>query len=152
MSATGTPAGERLVDIIGTMVHGGVNARRTLARGLIITYLAPEPDTPREQARWSLTAARVGLWPDDQELKIVRDCLYHGVATAPVGAGLRRVAVDQAGAAAAGGRAAAGYVHDDVAAVAGAGGVRRAGGAAGDAGGGAGAEMRVGLWWGGGVL
>ena len=76
MSATGTPAGERLVDIIGVMVHGGVNARRTLARGLIITYLAPEPDTPREQARWSLTAARVGLWPDDQELKIVRDCLY----------------------------------------------------------------------------
>ncbi len=67
---------ERLIDIITAMVHGGVNARRTLSRGLIITYMAPEPDTPREQWRYSLTAARVSVWPDDQELKIVRDCLY----------------------------------------------------------------------------
>lgn len=65
-----------LADIIAAMVHGGVNARRTLARGLIITYLAPDPDTPRPQQAYALTAARVGLWPDDQELKIVRSCLY----------------------------------------------------------------------------
>ena len=84
MPATGTPAGERLTDIIGAMVHGGVNARRTLARGLIVTYITPEPDTPREQQRYSLTAARIGLWPDEPELKIVRDCLYRAWRRHPV--------------------------------------------------------------------
>jgi hypothetical protein len=69
------PETERLVDIIGQMVHGGVNARRTLSRGLIITYMTPEPDMARERARWSLTAARLNLWPDDKELQIVFGCL-----------------------------------------------------------------------------
>lgn len=67
---------ERLRDIIAEMVHGGVNARRRLGRGLIIEYRAPDPDTPREQWRYALTAARQGVWPEDQELKIVHDCLY----------------------------------------------------------------------------
>lgn len=67
---------ERLTDIIRELVHAERNARRTLTRGLILVYRAPEPDTPREQALWSCTAARVNLWPDDQELKIVHDCLY----------------------------------------------------------------------------
>lgn len=83
MSATGTSAGERLVDIITNMVHGGVNARRTLSRGLIITYMAPEPDVSREQARWSLTAARLNHWPDDEELKIVLGCLHAAWRTIP---------------------------------------------------------------------
>lgn len=64
---------ERLTNIIGQMVHGGVNARRTLSRGLIISYFTPEPDTPREQQRYVLSAARLNVWPDDQELKVVYD-------------------------------------------------------------------------------
>lgn len=72
---TATPPGERLTDIIGKMVHGEVNARRTLSRGLILTYMTPEPGTPREQARWSLSAARLNHWPDDKELEIVLGCL-----------------------------------------------------------------------------
>lgn len=67
---------ERLTEIISHMIHTGVNARRILARGLIITYRAPDPDTPAEQARYFLMASRVGVWPDDEELKIVHDCLY----------------------------------------------------------------------------
>lgn len=66
----------KLDDIIRTMIHGETNARRTLPRGLIISYMAPNPDTPAEQARYLLTASRVGVWPDDEELKIVHDCLY----------------------------------------------------------------------------
>ena len=73
--STLAPSGERLEDIIRGMVHGGVNARRQLSSGLIITYITPDPDTSREQWRYSLTAARVGAWPDDEELRIVRTCL-----------------------------------------------------------------------------
>lgn len=67
---------ERLTTIISQMLHTGTNARRNLTRGLIISYIAPEPDVPREQQRYQLTAARVEVWPDDRELKIVHDCLY----------------------------------------------------------------------------
>lgn len=74
---------ERLVDIIGAMVHGGVNARRALSRGLIITYMAPEPETPRERERWFLSAARLNYWPDEPELKIVLDCLHREWRTHP---------------------------------------------------------------------
>lgn len=67
---------ERLAEIVRKMVHNGVKARRVLTRGLIIAYFAPEPGTPCEQARYSMTASRRNYWPDDQELKIVYDCLY----------------------------------------------------------------------------
>lgn len=67
---------ERLTEIISQMIHTGVPARRVLARGLIITYHASDPDTPAEQARYFLMASRVGVWPGDDELKIVHDCLY----------------------------------------------------------------------------
>lgn len=63
---------ERLVNIITTMLHTGVDARRTLTRGLIIIYSPPSAAT----TFYELTAARVGYWPDDQEIKIVHDCLY----------------------------------------------------------------------------
>ena len=62
---------------------GGVNARRTLSRGLILTYMTPEPDTARERARWSMTAARLNLWPEDKELQIVLGCLYRAWRTIP---------------------------------------------------------------------
>jgi hypothetical protein len=63
---------ERLTEIISHMLHTGVNARRTLTRGLIIIYATPSPVT----SFYELTAARLSYWPDDQEIKIVYDCLY----------------------------------------------------------------------------
>lgn len=65
---------ERLTDIIRLMLHDGRPERRTLSRGLILSYRPPNDPTDPD-AVYTFTCARPHAYPSDEELKIVHDCL-----------------------------------------------------------------------------
>lgn len=72
---------DQLSDIVAHMLHTGVNARRNLARGLIITYMAPNPDEDRRL--FTFSAARHTAYPDDRELSILHAHLRRAWARHP---------------------------------------------------------------------